>query len=150
MVVHADRPLCMSRSRRTMTLSGSFRPRGGGMITSHLFQTDRYPAHCSRHLSADLWAAELQDHAIGILQLNAGSPSNNCTTSSDRAVRAFKRSRAIQVEGLSDQLGCRGSDREADVHARYGERVALASEGQHALAAADPDDEPPLVNTTAT
>jgi len=46
-----------------------------GLIASHLFQTYRYPAHCSRHLSADLWAAELQDHASGILQLNASLTS---------------------------------------------------------------------------
>jgi formate dehydrogenase subunit delta len=107
----------------------------------HLFQTDRYPAHCSRHFSADLWTAELQDHAIGILQLNASSPCRNRTAGSDRAVSAFNRSRATQIEGPSDQLGCRGSDREADAHARCGEWIALASEGQHALAAADPDDE---------
>jgi hypothetical protein len=113
-----------------------------GLIASHLFEANRYPTHCSRHFSADLWAAELQDHAIGILQLNACSSSRNRTTGSDRAVSAFKRCRAIQVEGLSDQLGCRGSDREADVHARYGEWIALASEGQHALATADSDNEP--------
>src|SRR5207245_1316508 len=62
-------------------------------IRSDLFQTYRYPAHCSRHFSADLWAAELQDHAIGILQLNASSPSRNRTTGSDRAESAFNRSR---------------------------------------------------------
>jgi hypothetical protein len=86
----------------------------------------------------------LQDHAIGILQLNASSPSRNRTAGSDRAESAFNRSRATQIEGPSDQLGCRGSDREADAHARYGEWIVLASEGQHALAAADPDDEPAL------
>jgi hypothetical protein len=43
------------------------------LIASHPFEADRYPTHCSRHFSADLWAAELQDHAIGILQLNACS-----------------------------------------------------------------------------
>jgi hypothetical protein len=112
-----------------------------GLIASHLFQTYRYPAHCSRHFSADLWAAELQDHAIGILQLNASSPSRNRTAGSDRAVSAFKRSWAIQIEGPSNQLSCRGSDREADAHTRDSEWIALASEGQHALAAADPDDE---------
>jgi hypothetical protein len=115
--------------------------RARGLIASHLFQTYRYPAHRGRHFSADLWAAELQDHAIGILQLNASSPCRNRTTGPDRAVSAFKRSRTIQIDGPSDQLGCRGSDCEADAHARCGEWIVFASEGQHALAAADPDDE---------
>jgi hypothetical protein len=39
--------------------------------------------------SADLRAAELQDHAIGVLQLNASSPSRKGTAGADRAVRAF-------------------------------------------------------------
>jgi hypothetical protein len=69
--------------------------------------------------------------------LNASSPSRNRTTGSDRAESAFKRSRATQIEGPSDQLSCRGSNREADAH---GEWIALASEGQLALAAADSDD----------
>src|SRR5436189_4040234 len=73
------------------------------LIASHLFQTYRYPAHCSRHFSADLWAAELQDDAIGILQLNASSPSRNGTAGPDRAVSAFNRSRPLQIEGPSDQ-----------------------------------------------
>jgi hypothetical protein len=113
-----------------------------GLIASHLFQTYRYPAYGGRHFSADLWTAELQDHAIGILQLNASSPSRNGAASSDRAVSAFNRSRPFQIEGPSDQLSCRGSDREADAHARYGEWIVLASQGQHALAAADPDNKP--------
>jgi hypothetical protein len=46
------------------------------------------------------------------------------------------------MESPSDQLSCRGSDREADAHARDGEWITLASEDQHALAAADPDNEP--------
>src|SRR5258708_2916935 len=79
-------------------------------IASPLFKTYRYPAHCSRHFSADLWAAELQDHAIGILQLNAPSPSRNGTAGSDRAVSAFNRNRPFQIEGVSDQLSCRVSD----------------------------------------
>src|SRR5438874_11779343 len=91
------------------------------LIASHLFQTYRYPAHCSRHFSADLWAADLQDHAIGILQLNSSSPSRNRTTGSDRAESTFNRSRLLQIEGSSDQLGRRGPDREADAHARYSE-----------------------------
>src|SRR5215207_2402515 len=80
---------------------------GAGLIASHLFQTDRYAAHCSRHFSADPWAAELQDHAIGILQLNASGPSRNGTADSDRAVSAFNRSRPSQIEGPSDQLRAR-------------------------------------------
>jgi hypothetical protein len=76
------------------------------------------------------------------LQLNASSPSRNGTAGSDCAVSAFNRSRPIQVEGPSDQLSCRGSDREADAHARCGEWIVLASEYQYALAAAHPDDEP--------
>src|SRR5204863_2539167 len=80
--------------------------------------------------------------AIGILQLNASSPSRNGTAGPDRAVSAFNRSRPLQIEGPSDQSSCRGSDREADAHARHGEWIALVSEDQHALAAADPDDEP--------
>src|SRR5882757_1458384 len=91
-----------------------------GLIASHLFQTDRYPAPCSRQFSADLWAAELQDHAIGILQLNASSPSRNRTAGSDRAVSAFNRSRPFQIEGPSDQLSCRAPDVEADALPRRG------------------------------
>jgi hypothetical protein len=67
-----------------------------------------------------------------------------------RTVCAFNRRRPFQIEGPSDQLGCWGSDREADAHARCGEWIMLASEGQHALAAADPTMNPPLVNTTVT
>src|SRR5205823_11331879 len=37
---------------------------------------------------------------------------------------------------------CRGTDCKTDAHARYDEWIALASEDQHALAAADSDDEP--------
>src|SRR5947207_35588 len=88
--------------------------------------------------------AQLQDHAIGVLQLNASRASRNGTPGSDSAVRAFDRSWSLQIEGPSNKLGCRGSDREADAHARYGERIALASQDQHAFAAADSDDEPTL------
>jgi len=118
------------------------RVRVRGPIASHLFQTYGYSAHCSRHFSADLRAAKLEDHTIGILQLDASSPSRQGTAGSDRAVTAFNRSRPSQIQGPSGEPGCRGSDREADAHARYGEWIAFASEGQHALAAADPDDEP--------
>ena len=109
-----------------------------------MLQTYRYPADCSRHLSADLRAAELQDHAIGVLQLNASSAGRDRAAGSDRAVRAFDRSWPLQIERSSNKLGGRGSDREADAHARYGERIALASEDQHALAAPDSDDESAL------
>ena len=112
------------------------------LSASHLFQTYRYPAHCSRHFGADPWAVELQDHAIGILQLNGSRSGYNGPASSDRAESAFNRSRTSQVEGPSDQPGCRGSDREADAHARYSERILLASQGQHAFTATDSDDEP--------
>jgi hypothetical protein len=78
------------------------------------------------------------------LQLNASSPSRKGTAGSDRAVTTFDRSRPSQIEGPSDQLGCRGSDREANAHARNGEWIVPASKGQHALAATDPDDEPAL------
>jgi len=115
-----------------------------GLIASGLFQTYRYAAHRNRHFSADPWAAELQDHAIGILQLNASGPSYNGTAGSDRAVSAFNRSRPFQIESPSDQLACRGSDREADAHARYGEWIVPASQGQYAVAAANPDDEAAL------
>ena len=71
----------------------------------------------------------------------SSSPSSNGTAGSDRAVSAFNRGRPVQIEGPSDQPSCRGSDREADAHARCGERIVLAPEGQHALAAADPDNE---------
>ena len=85
--------------------TAQIRPRRAArLIASHLFQTYRYPAHCSRHFSADLWAAELQDHAIGILQLNASSPSRDRTAGSDRAVSAFNRSRPSQIEGPSASL----------------------------------------------
>ena len=57
---------------------------------------------------------------------------------------AFDRSRFLQIEGSSNKLGGRGPDREADAHARYGERIALAAQHQHALTAADSDDEPAL------
>jgi hypothetical protein len=50
-----------------MILSIRRTPRGAARFVSHLFEMDRYSADCSRHFSADLWAAELQDHAIGIL-----------------------------------------------------------------------------------
>jgi hypothetical protein len=86
----------------------------------------------------------LQDYAIGILQLNASSPSRNGPASSDRAVSAFNRSRSFQVKGPPDELRCRSTDRKPDAHTRYGEWIALASEDQHALAAADSDDEPAL------
>ncbi|MBR1331028.1 hypothetical protein JQ556_35115 [Bradyrhizobium ottawaense] len=45
------------------------------LIASPLFQTHRYPAYCSRNFGANLWAAELQDHAIGISQLDAPAPA---------------------------------------------------------------------------
>ena len=87
------------------------------LIAAHLFQPDRYPAHCGRHFSADLWAAELQDDAIGILQLNASSPGRNGTAGSDRAESAFNRSRPLQIERTPDKLGGRSTDREPDAHA---------------------------------
>src|SRR5262249_7354664 len=49
--------------------------------------------------------------------------------------------RPPQIEGASGQLGSRAADREADAHARYGERIAPAVQDQHALAGADSDDE---------
>jgi hypothetical protein len=58
------------------------------LIASHpYFKRTVTPPTAARHFSADLWAAELQDHAIGILQLNASSPSRNRnrTAGSDRA-----------------------------------------------------------------
>ena len=126
-------------------LDSSHRTQSGAAVRQFIaksFQTYRYPAHCRRHFSADLWAAELQDHAIGILQLNASSPSRNGPAGSDRAVSAFNRSRPCQIKGPSDELRCRSTDRKSDAHARYGEWIALASQDQHALAAADSDDEP--------
>src|SRR4051794_24536854 len=38
-----------------------------------LFQTYRHAPHGRGHFSADLWTAKLQDHAIGVLQLNTSS-----------------------------------------------------------------------------
>jgi hypothetical protein len=69
-------------SVRDIELSGE-PGRASAARASHLFQTYRYRAHCSRQFSAGLWAAELQDHAIGILQLNASSPGRNGTAGSD-------------------------------------------------------------------
>ena len=58
-------------------------------IRFNLFQTHRHPGNCSRQFSADLRAAELQDHAIGVLQLNASSARCYGTAGSNRAVSAF-------------------------------------------------------------
>src|SRR4051794_28834470 len=101
-------------------------------IASDLFQTYRYPTDRSRHFSADLRAAELQHHAIAVLQLHSPSASRDGAAGSDGAIRALDRSRPPQVERMSNELGGGGSDREADAHARYGERILLASEHQHA------------------
>jgi hypothetical protein len=86
----------------------------------------------------------LQDHAIGILQLNASRASRNGTAGSDRAIRAFDRTWSSQIEGSSNKLGGRGADREADAHTRYAERIAPASEDQYTIAAADSDNEAAL------
>lgn len=64
-------------------------------VTSHLFQPYRHSAHCSRQFSADLWATELQDHPIGILQLNAPSTRRNGTAGSDRIISPFNGSRSV-------------------------------------------------------
>ena len=119
-------------------------PTAGGSIASGLFKPDSYAANCSRHFGANLGAAKLQDYAVGILQLNPCCPGRNRTASSDRAVTAFKRSQVVQIEGPSNQLGCRGSDRKADIHARNGKWIALSFEGKYAFATADPDDESPF------
>jgi hypothetical protein len=76
--------------------------------------------------------------------LNASRTSGNGTTGSGGGVRAFDRSRSLQIEGPSNKFGGRGSDRKADAHARYGKWIALASEHEHALAASDSDNEPAL------
>jgi hypothetical protein len=49
-------------------------------------QLDGDAPHRSRHFSADLRATKLQNHAIGVLQLNASSASRNGPTGSDSAV----------------------------------------------------------------
>jgi hypothetical protein len=86
----------------------------------------------------------LQDHAIGILQLNAAGASRNRTAGSDGAVRAFDRSWSPQIEGPSNKLSGRSADREADAHARYSERITLATQDQQALPAANSDNETAL------
>lgn len=84
---------------------------------SYLFQAYRDPADSDRHFGAYLWTTQLQDHAIGILQLNSTRPDGKGTPRSDSGVPAFDRSRPLQIDGSSNELGGRCSDREADAHA---------------------------------
>jgi hypothetical protein len=42
-----------------------------------------------RHFSAHLWAIELEDHIIAVLQLNASGASCNRAASNDCGVAAF-------------------------------------------------------------
>ena len=62
-------------------------------IGSYLFQAYRYSSDCKRHLSADLWALQLQNDSIRVLQLNASSTNRNGASASYSAVNAFDRSR---------------------------------------------------------
>ena len=66
----------------------------------------------------------------------------NGAAGSDRAVSTFNRSRSCQIKGPSDELRCRGTDCKTDAHARYREWIAIASVDQHALAAANSENEP--------
>src|SRR5258708_9632188 len=111
-------------------------------VASRLLQSDGDAGHGGRKFDPDLGAAELQDHAVGVLQLNARGATGERATGTDSAVGALNGRRPPQIESPSNKLGGRGPDRKADAHARAGERITLDSQHQHALASSDPDDEP--------
>ena len=55
---------------------------------------DRDAAYRRRHFGADPWTTELQDHAIGVLQLHAAGPRSN------RTARTARRIAAGEIAGL--------------------------------------------------
>src|SRR5260370_20654413 len=111
-------------------------------VASRLLQSDGDAGHGGRKFNPELGAAELQDHSVGVLQLNASGATGERATGTDGAVGALNGRRPPQIESPSNKLGGRGPDRKADAHARDGERITLASQDQYDFASSDPDDEP--------
>src|SRR5258708_29721541 len=95
-------------------------------VASRLLQSDGDAGHGGRKFDPDLGAAELQDHAIGVLQLNPSGATGERATGTNGAVVGLNRRRPPQVEGPSNNLGGRGPARKPDPHARVRQWLMLA------------------------
>jgi len=76
------------------------------------FQRERNSTHRRRQFDADFAAGQLQDHASLILKLHSASPSGQGAAGADHAVGSLDIGWTLQVQGLPNQLGGRGANRE--------------------------------------
>src|SRR5258705_1834991 len=106
------------------------------------FHGDGNPSQGGRQFHANLWTAELQDDAVGILQLHAAGSGRKSAAGAGSAIVPGNVSGTPQVHGPADQLGGRCANGEADAGSRNRERIVSAAECQHTLATSDANDEP--------
>ena len=113
-------------------------------LSRFLLHSDRYTAHGGRQLGADPTTTELQDDAIGVLQLRAPCAAGDRTARAGYDIAAGKIAGASQVQRPAHELTCGGADRKAQAHARNREGILLPTKGKYTLAATDIDDKTAL------
>jgi hypothetical protein len=110
-------------------------------VVSHSPERDPNASHGGGEFDSDLWTVELKYHAFFILQLHTASTGRQRAASADDAVGALNVARTSNIQGAPDEFGGGRPNRGTDAHPGHREGIVMTSESQHAVAAADANDE---------